>query len=167
MAASSKYSYKIKEEALSMMMTRENVSEVSRALGIPPSTLYMWREEHNKANPDDTVANRRKKRQEEFVDKAWGIIADAQEIIAQRLKATRKDEENINILLEQLASDEEITADERKAIVEKLKAMRVDDIGKLTTTMGIMYDKQALANNEPTQNIKANINVVKFEDIEE
>lgn len=167
MGASSKYSYKLKEKALSMMMTRENVSDVSRELNIPTSTLYMWRDEHNKANPDDTVANRRRKRQMEFVDKAWDIIEDAQDIIGNRLKATKKDEENIGKLLEQLASDEDITVDDRKAIAEKIKAMRVDDIGKLTTTLGIMYDKQALANNEPTQNIKANINVVKFEDIDE
>ena len=42
--------------------------------------------------------------------------------------------------------------------------LKLPDIGKLSSVMGTMYDKRALAKGEPTENIGGTA-IIKFEDM--
>ena len=59
---------------------------------------------------------------------------------------------------------EELTTQELKACVKVLLELKLPDIGKLSSVMGTMYDKRALARGEPTENIGGTA-VIKFEDM--
>ena len=43
-----------------------------------------------------------------------------------------------------------------------MAAIKVEDVGKLATMLGTLYDKQALANNEATSKVDG---VIRIEDI--
>ena len=112
-----KYNDDIQEQALDMLSTNNNTSEIARVLGINESTLRTWR--NDKRN--DEFAELRQERKKEFVESAWEIIRLSQEFLRCELK---------------------------QALTEGGA-----DIGKLSTIIGTMYDKQALASNENTVNI--------------
>ena len=50
-------------------------------------------------------------------------------------------------------------------LIDKLKALKNFKLSELSTLIGTMYDKQALANKEATTIVGGNITVRKFEDL--
>ena len=112
-----KFNDDIKEKALAMLATNNNLSEVARNLGINESTLRTWKNSNN-----DEFTKLRTKKKEEFVNRAWEVISLGQKILIRDLKTA-------------------------------IKSGKAIDLGKLSTIIGTMYDKQALANNESTANI--------------
>lgn len=130
------YTEKQREEAMALLAVT-TLSDASRKLGIAKSTLIQWRDGTVKCAQDcsEQYEQLRTEKKKEFINNAWGLIGKAQ-----------------SLLDEKLDSDLQLPVEERK-----LKPM------ELTNIIGIQYDKQALASNEPTQNIHADI--VKFEDL--
>jgi transposase-like protein len=108
------------------MMAVSSVLDVSRQTGIPESTLRAWRDGKTKSSKQNAeeFAKLRAEKKAEFVEKAWDGINDAIVLLKDKLKA-----------------DKELSAEERK-----LKST------DLTNIIGVLYDKQALANNEATLN---------------
>ena len=70
MARGQKYPDDIKEKAFLLYATCGNYNEVSRELDVPITTIKGW---IDKKNPDE-LDELRKKKKEEFVDKASDII---------------------------------------------------------------------------------------------
>lgn len=70
-------------------------------------------------------------------------------------------------LIAEAARAGDISDGERRELLRKLSAVRIDDIGKLSTVMGVLYDKSALASGEATQevNLSGKVKVEKFEDL--
>ena len=46
-----------------------------------------------------------------------------------------------------------LSRDEQKALIKWLQSVKMDDPAKLTTIIGTLYDKAALATGEPTMNL--------------
>ena len=103
-----------------------SVAEVSRQTGIPESTLRAWRDGKTKSSKENAkeFAKLRAEKKEQFALEAWDGINDA-----------------IGLLKDKLKADKELSVEERK--------LRAQD---LTNIIGVLYDKQALANNEATVN---------------
>lgn len=114
MAKGKKYSDEIKEQAYLMYATCGNYNEVSRQTGVPVTTIKGWVDK----KPPDELDGLRRKKKEEFIDKASDII---------------------DIGLERLRQD----------LLDKEKQIPVNH---LTTVIGTMYDKRALAKGESTGN---------------
>lgn len=119
------------------MVSGVSLNQVSKKLGIPKGTLSGWKNGGTKETEQyaNTFEQLRTDKKKEFIERSWRIIGKAQ-----------------NLLEDKLDEDSGLPTSERK-----LKPT------ELTNAIGINYDKQALASNEPTQNIQANI--VKFEDL--
>jgi transposase-like protein len=121
------------------MMAVSSVLEVARQTGIPESTLRTWRDGKTKGSEENAkeFARLRAEKKEQFALEAWDGINDAKDLLKDRLKA-----------------DKALPVEERK--------LRAQD---LTNIIGVLYDKQALANNESTVN--AGIKVELGKDLED
>lgn len=141
-----------REMALALLDTDRSVNSVAKELGLPYSTVRAWQIQHEKdkdcaeirkqkANqayqPDSQdIRQLREKRKAEFVERSWDIIRDAQFLLKRNLK---------------------------KAIDNEDEPTMQIDSRSLSTVLGTIYDKQALASNEATQNVT--VEGLKFEDL--
>lgn len=142
---------------------------VARELGLPRSTVKSWKEAFDKEAEDsgeDTIAKLRKKKKEDFIKGAWGLIDLAQGVLEKRLKRARDNEEALDDLVDEITKLDykTLTSQQRQALYMKLSKIKVDDVKSLATVLGTLYDKQALANKEATAIVEGSITVKKFED---
>ena len=127
-----KYDTMTKEKALAMMATNNNLTEVSRQLNIPVSTLESWKKEA--LTKDDEFARVRSEKKKEFIQTAWRIIEKGSKILEKKMT--------------------EADTDLEKA-----------DMRAISTVLGTIYDKQALASAEPTQIVEGKVEMIRFEDL--
>lgn len=167
MAKGQKYNDDIKEQAIAMLTVNNSVSFVARELGLPRSTVKTWKIQFDKeaeANGEDNIAKLRQKKKEEFVSKAWDIIDIGKEILHRRFRRALESEDKLDALEKELMTlpNTDLSTEQKKALAKKLAVIKVEDVGKLTTALGTLYDKQALASNEATSREEQIIK--KFED---
>ncbi len=62
-------------------------------------------------------------------------------------------------LMQVVVQDKDLTDESKKALLAKLRTIRVDDIREIATVLGTIYDKQALANKEATAIVEGGIQV--------
>ena len=163
MARGQKVSEEIKEKAIAMLATNNNIAEISRELDIPDSTLRTWQKniKEGKDSSCKEFAELREKKKKEFIDNAWDNIELATSLINKRLARAYFKEELLDTMLEE-ALKETAGSDRRKQLAKNISDMKVEDITKLSITLGTLYDKQALANGEATS--REEQVVKKFED---
>ncbi|MEG1662546.1 MAG: hypothetical protein RR338_01020 [Clostridia bacterium] len=160
----SKYGDEIKEKAYALLMAGNNVSFVSKQLGLPYNTVKDWK--HGLETKDDKFTELRDKKKEEFVEGSWKIINLAKTLLERRLARAMTSEDDLDELVAEITELDykELTDSQRKGLYAKVAAIKVEDVGKIATVLGTLYDKQALANKEATAIVEGNITVKKFED---
>jgi transposase len=165
-----------------------SLAETARKMGLPKSTVATWKkrfegEKPTTANDLDLERPRTEKgagarvgggrtyeelrtmNQERFIADAGEIVAMSQYLVRYDLEQAIKQRENIDRVIDLLCRrGEELTTQELRAAVKVLTELKLPDIGKLSSVMGTMYDKRALARGEPTENIGGTA-VIKFEDM--
>lgn len=150
MAAGKKYNDDIKERAFALLSCNNSIAEVARALNLPYSTVKTWKykylaesdklaqnAENGQYNSERDLAKARQLKKQEFIDNAWRIIGKAQTLMERRIDSAMKEPDN---------PDKEI------------------NIRELSTVVGTLYDKQALANQEATSIVEGGV-ALKFEDL--
>ena len=100
------------------------------------------------------------------MNKAWKLINDAMEVTEKRVTRCKNFEENVDIVAnaikknsDQICKDLQIGYFDLLNLVKELMQLKNIKVGELSSLIGTMYDKQALASDEPTENVK-----VKLED---
>ncbi len=143
-----RYGDKERELVRALYAVSGNVSEVSEKLGIPRTTVSSWLKDFS---PDE-LEKQRQKQKEMFIAEAWRIIGNAQHIIRRRIERAINSEDAIDTLIYEVEnmSDDELSRDQRKSLVKKLRAISCEDLSKVAVVMGTMYDKAALASKEAT-----------------
>ena len=153
MARGSKYTDEQKEQAL-VMLTTMSVKAVSENLNIPENTLRDWKKNAEKTNPEFVELRNEKKKQ--FVEKAWNIMEKANQLLERKLDRALTKEKELDDALDELyeETDFEKKKDREKylRVARKVDALKMENIGQLSTVIGTMYDKQALINKEATVN---------------
>lgn len=160
MAKGKKYDPEIKEQALALLAVYDSVSKVSKELNLPWSTVDTWKKE--KSGEKDGFEKLREQKKEEFISNAWSCVMKSQELIMKRLERAWRSEAAIDKIIDEVEAAEDLSLAQRRAIINKLAAIKLDDVSKLGVIMGTMYDKYALASNEPTVNHGG---VVRFEEL--
>jgi transposase len=148
----SKYGDEIKEKAYALLMAGNNVSFVSKQLGLPYNTIKGWKSNFEKE--DDNFSKLRNKKKEEFIEDSWKIINLANTLLERRLARAITSEDDLDELVAEITELDykKLTDSQRKGLYAKVAAIKVEDVGKIATVLGTLYDKQALANNEATVN---------------
>lgn len=179
------YGDDVKEKAFALLACNRCVADVARELGIPYSTVKTWekrllaksearakkrREENNEPDELDDehdLAVLRKRKKEEFVNDAWRLIGKTQSLLERRLDRILESEDAIDEVLDEICElkREDLSEARRKAIAAKISAIKVENVRDLSTVLGTLYDKQALASREPTEVLSGEVAVVKFEDL--
>lgn len=166
-----------------------SLAETARKMGLPKSTVATWKkrfEEEKPAAADDldleqprpqkgagaralgtgqTFEELRTLNQEQFIADAGEIVSMSQQLVKHDLSYALAHRAKIDRAIEVLcALGERISPQELKLCVKVLTELKLPDIGKLSSVMGTMYDKRALAKGEPTENIGGTA-IIKFEDM--
>jgi transposase-like protein len=153
-----KHNDDIKEKAFAMLTECNNVSEVARKLGLKTSTVQTWKKQWENGDNGE-FAKLREDKKKEFVDDAWNIIGKAQTLLERRLTRAIYSEDEIDKMVQVVVQDKDLTDESKKALLAKLRTIRVDDIREIATVLGTIYDKQALANKEATSIVDGGIQV--------
>ena len=188
MARGQKYNDDIKEKAFTLLAVNNNVQEVAKQLDLPYNTVKTWEkkflkeaEEQQKAKAEaennqeaedkqdtnlrtENLVELRNKKKKEFVDSSWNIISKAQTLLERRITRALEKEDELDSLVTEIEQLDykDLSLEQRKALHKKMAAIKVEDVGKLATMLGTLYDKQALANNEATSKVDG---VIRIEDI--
>lgn len=143
------------------MLALYSLNEVSKKTGIPKATLSTWKNGGTKESESiskDFEQIRTEKKQE-FVRSAWNSIGLAQKLIHRRLERAVEQENELDELLgiatEEIEDSDMPSSKKYKkiqAVSGRIAAFKVEDLKELSITLGTLYDKQALANNECTVN---------------
>ena len=152
-----------REKAYALFATEDNLSRIARELGVPDSTVRGWKKKYDEECKKDPVkAEARDEKKRAFVNDCWDIINDAIKVASRRINRAATEEAAIDALIDEVSdATVEIEMDQKRAyeIVKKVESLKCEDIVKLTTVIGTLYDKQALASGDNT----ANVGVTPFE----
>lgn len=181
----------LQAQIFALLAQGKSVSDVAREVDLSRSTVQGWEErfvkkseeiakreakpvEEAAAEPDDEVTNEpeldlvkaRELSKKQFVEKAWGLINKSQTLIERRLDRAIDSENELDLIFDEVMrlDHKELTDNERKAFAKRIMLLKVENIKDLAVVLGTIYDKQALANKEPTTIIDGKVK--KFEEWE-
>lgn len=138
-----------------------NCSETARKLGMSSRTVIKIVND-NKDNPEFAEICEKKKK--EFAEKASEIISKGMELLDRRFDRALCKEEELDALIAEIfaTSREELTQDEKNKLINKIHSMQLHDVRAITTAIGTLYDKRALAEGAAT----SNVNLINSESID-
>lgn len=142
-----------KERAIALYTQGFGVGEISKKLGFAKSTVSGWIKRYKSENPDNEIEQIRTDRLKNFAEKAWDILDDSMTLAARRVSTAKEREAEFDRMIEEVAKDKSMPAAKRSALIAKLQTLQVHSIRDISTLINTLYDKQALANGETTQNI--------------
>ena len=144
-------------------ITTRNYSETGRQLDMPESTVRKIIAD-NREKPEFAKLCEEKK--DEFVEKADKIIYKATELLERRLDTALESQDELEDMIQEIwdAGEDEIKGAKKKALVNKLSRLQLNALNEITTALGTMYDKRALAKGEPTSNEVLKINIELSDD---
>ena len=133
-----------------------NYKETARDLGLPYMTVKSIVDK-NKDKPE--FVKLRNEKMNEFSSRASEIIQKGLTLLNKRLDRAIASEEDLDILIDEIyATDkEELSQDEKNRLITKIKALQLQDIKAITTAIGTLYDKKALADGKATDNVSVSI----------
>lgn len=161
-----------KERALALLATNLSATRVAEMLNIKVSTVRTWAKiasDKEKAIAEGKIQDSgeiklnetRLENKKKFVDNAWNLIHESMEVAQKRVTRSNKLEENIDLVAKAMKDNSKRIEDATGIgwfalldIIKELQAMKSVKVGELSTLIGTMYDKQALANGEATQNVR-------------
>lgn len=133
-------------------------SETSKQLNIPYSTV---KDIVDKNKDTEEFVKLREEKKELFSTRANSIIDKALDLLDRRYTTALKNQKVLEeLLLEVIATDdEEISNQEKKAIIRKINKLEINSLSEITTSMGTLFDKMRLATGETTENNEFNVNI--------
>lgn len=129
-----------------------NYSETARVLNMPMTTVEKIVKD-NKDKPEFVRLCDEKKA--DFADKASRIIDKGLELIDRRLTLALDSQDKLDKLIDEIdsTSEEEMSYKEKISAINLIREAQLQKIKDVTTAVGTLYDKRALARGETTQNI--------------
>ena len=179
MAQGKKYNDDIKEKAFALLACNNSVADVARALNLPYTTVQTWQgkylaqseklaqqEENGAPNNEQDLVKLRQQKKEEFINDAWSLVSKTKTLIERRLDRAIESEDVIDQLLDEILQldKEDLSDQQRRSLHTKIAAIKIENVRELAVVLGTLYDKQALANKEPTAVVDCNISI-RFEDL--
>lgn len=131
------------------MYSTGNFSETARQLDIPRKTVESV---YHRNIEKEEFAKLRQEKTEEFITKASRIIDKATNLIEKRIDTATKSQEDFDELMN-VIDDTDISTQQKKNIANKIGKMQLNNLSEVTTALGTLYDKRALAQGKPTANV--------------
>lgn len=127
-----------------------NYKETARELELPVTTVKNI-VDNNKDKPE--FVKLRNEKMSEFSNQASEIIQKGLALLNKRLDRAIASEEDLDILIDEIYATpkEKLSQDEKNRLVVKIRALQLQDIRAITTAIGTLFDKKALADGKPTE----------------
>lgn len=141
-------------EAVYKIMTSwvvtNNYKETARDLGLPYSSVKDIVLK-NKDKPE--FVKLREQKNGEFSAAASEIIMKGLVLLNRRFDRALNFEEELDELIDEIALGDkaDMTYAEKQSLIGKVKALQLQDIKAVTTAIGTLFDKKALADGNPTE----------------
>lgn len=141
-------------EVVYMVMTSwvvtNNYKETARDLNLPYTTV---REIVDKNKDKPEFVKLRDEKMNEFSAKATAIIQKGMTLLDRRLDRAIVSEEDLDLLIDEIyATDrEELSQDEKNRLVNKIRALQLQDFKGITTAICTIMDKKLLLDGKPTE----------------
>ena len=152
MARGKKTSPEVIYQVMTSWAVTDNFRQTARDLGMAMTTVEKIVKD-NKDKPEfvQLCADKRAT----FADKATEIIDKGLMILKRRMDRAIEEEETLDDLIEDIwaMDDKEMSQQTKTATVNKIKNMQLHNLKDITTAIGTLYDKRALAKGEMTQNV--------------
>ncbi len=146
------------EKIRAMLATGAAKNAVARKLGLSWSTV----DKYSKTDAD-SLEDLREQKKQEFIKKAWEDIESAMFLGRQKIKLAtvtiEKFEETIEELITLLQENPETNGKDIVELVKAISSVTSIPLAHISTYFGTLYDKQALANGEPTSRNEGETNV--------
>ena len=162
----------VKEKILAELAAGTSISDLARRYNIAKSTISGWKKAlSNPGNEQklDEFEQLRTEKKKEFIKGAWGLIDDSLAVAKTRMSRARRLEENIDILVAAIKkNNEEITKETGLAwfdlldIIKELHSLKNPKLSEISTLIGTIYDKQAVASNEATAKTEHSVTIEDF-----
>ncbi len=133
------------------VFSTNNFSETARNLNIPEKTV----ETIYKKNMDkEEFARLRQEKRDEFVDRANRIVNKGTELLEKKLTLALEKQEDLEMLIDEIMDikDDDMKYKEKVDAIKKITKLQLNNLSEITTAIGTIYDKRALAKGESTQN---------------
>lgn len=133
-----------------------NFKETARLLSLPVTTVKSI-VDNNKDKPE--FVKLRTEKMDEFSSRASEIIQKGLTLLNRRLDRAIASEEDLDLLIDEIfATDkEELSQEEKNRLVNKIRALQLQDIKAVTTAIGTLFDKKALADGNATEKVAVEI----------
>ena len=144
----------------------DNLSETAEKLNMPVTTVKGI---VDKNKDKEEFVKLRNEKKNEFADKATKIIDNAMLLLDRRFNRAIEQEENLDVLIDEIYSTpkEELSQDEKNRLVQKVRALQLQDVKAITTAVGTLFDKRALAEGKPTANVQFDVGDDKLKKLAE
>ena len=133
-----------------------NYAETARALNLATSTVKKVVDDNK---DKDEFVRLRDECKMDFAKKATQIIDKGMILLNNRFERALEQEDNLDVLIDAIFDSDktELTQDDKKQLVSKIRALQLQDIKAITTAIGTLFDKRALAQGEATNNTSVSI----------
>jgi len=127
-----------------------NYKETASELDLPYMTVKSIVDK-NRDKPE--FVKLRNEKMNEFSSRASEIIQKGLTLLNKRLDRAIASEEDLDLLIDEIyATDkEELSQDEKNRLVNKIRTLQVQNMKDITTAIGTLFDKKALADGKPTE----------------
>lgn len=143
------YTMEEKEKAMALYAANGNLSETARIIGIPKTTIKSWTD---KPENNERFEQMRTEKKEQFINQAWEIIDKGLLLTKNRLSRAIEHESELDEIIGIIAKDGELSGQAKTALINKIRALEIQNVRELSTLVGTLYDKQALASGDSTAN---------------
>lgn len=128
----------------------DNYKETARELDLPVMTVKDIVDK-NKDKPE--FVKLRNEKMAEFSKQASEIIQKGLILLNKRFDRAIASESDLDILIDEIfaTNKQELSQDEKNRLVNKIRALQLQDIKAITTAIGTLFDKKALADGQPTE----------------
>lgn len=135
-----------------------NYSETARNLDMPTSTVKKIVNDNQDKEEFVKLCNQKKN---EFVESADEIIKKGTKLLNRRLDVALERQEELEMLLDSVydVPDDDMKPKEKLEIAKKLSRIQLNGLNEITTAIGTLYDKRALAKGESTENSSFDVNI--------
>jgi len=133
-----------------------NFKQTSRDLDIPYTTVRETYLE-NKDNPDFVKLSDETKAS--FSESATAIIEKGLTLLERRFNRALEQEAELDLFIQEIADTNKIqlSQQEKSILITKLRGLQLYDVKAITTAIGTLYDKRALAEGGSTDNVSVSI----------